>query len=213
MNMSTDKQLRPNGNDEGISEGRRRMLRAAATAAPLVATLPSGAVLANASAFQCLAKDKAATDRGEFSFVYAPDGTTLLTVPAQVQTQTKTEDGTETSATVYRFPVNDNGTPVTPTYYYRYLNNDLSRPLDATTDPVNDSTGEYADYGFNNDEWMDVEVVRVFGLVEDTGGGYISVKNCGSDPCVLLAKDPNTSGDLTALNDSCMTSLGIEDPG
>lgn len=36
------------------STNRRRLLKAAATSAPLMATLPSGAALANASAFHCL---------------------------------------------------------------------------------------------------------------------------------------------------------------
>jgi hypothetical protein len=41
---------------------RRRLLRAAASAAPLIATLPSGAALAVASAYQCVPKDKTASD-------------------------------------------------------------------------------------------------------------------------------------------------------
>jgi hypothetical protein len=90
--MSTDTQLRPDASDEGISERRRQLLRAAATAAPLVATLPSGADLANASAFRCIAKDKAATDAGEFNFVYPENGTTLVTILASLQTATKNVD-------------------------------------------------------------------------------------------------------------------------
>lgn len=38
----------------GVSEQRRRLLRAAATAAPLVATIPNGAAWANASTAQCI---------------------------------------------------------------------------------------------------------------------------------------------------------------
>ena len=44
----------PNAQDPS----RRRLLRAAASAAPLIATLPSGAALARPSAFQCIVKDQ-----------------------------------------------------------------------------------------------------------------------------------------------------------
>jgi hypothetical protein len=43
---------------EDISSRRRDILKAAATAAPLVATLPSGEALANASALQCVINQK-----------------------------------------------------------------------------------------------------------------------------------------------------------
>lgn len=41
---------------------RRRLLRAAVAAAPVMATLPNGAALANASARQCLIQDKSHSD-------------------------------------------------------------------------------------------------------------------------------------------------------
>ena len=51
-----DKETRtqePEGSDY-ISEKRRRLLKAAATTAPVIATLQSGAAFANTSAFQCI---------------------------------------------------------------------------------------------------------------------------------------------------------------
>lgn len=49
--------------DRGADSTRRRLLRAAA-AAPLMATLPSGAAYANVSAFQCVVSSKTSSDDG-----------------------------------------------------------------------------------------------------------------------------------------------------
>ncbi len=48
---------------------RRQTLIAAAKVAPLIATLPCGALAANASTYQCIANDKDLTDRGGVSLV------------------------------------------------------------------------------------------------------------------------------------------------
>jgi hypothetical protein len=247
--MSTDTQRRPNADDEGISERRRQMLRAAATAAPLVATLPSGAALANASAFQCIAADKTATDAGEFNFVYSVNGTTLVTVPASVQTGEKdvnvsdsvnTPPGNGQGATrsqswrsglslsmrvpngngseargsvpavlkpvtVYRI---GEGTTANPYKYFEYLNGSADLPLS-----VSDSNPEEGPpyYGFTDTGWDEVEVVRVY----DIGSPPYTFadEDCGAEPCVLLAQGPTSGTNLTALNDSCMTSIVQHDVG
>ena len=49
--------------EHGADQVRRRLLRAAA-AAPLMATLPSGAAYANVSAFQCVVSSKSSSDAG-----------------------------------------------------------------------------------------------------------------------------------------------------
>lgn len=46
---------------------RRALLRAAAATAPLIATLPSGAALANASAAACVVNDQSASQSGDFA--------------------------------------------------------------------------------------------------------------------------------------------------
>jgi hypothetical protein len=45
--------------EPAVSERRRRLLKAALRTAPLVLTLPSGAALANTSAYQCIASSRA----------------------------------------------------------------------------------------------------------------------------------------------------------
>jgi len=241
--MSTDKQQRPNANGQGISERRRQMLRAAATAAPLVATLPSGAVLANASAFQCIAADKAATDAGEFNFVYDVNGTTLVTVQASVQSGTKTvgdavsptpddSQGTTRSQSwrsgltlSMRVPKRNDSRSVAaatedvtvyrigeaPDYkYYEYLGDvasvarttGASSPLsesDANPNPEKDKRYELSG------GWQPVELVRVYDIGTPP---YTDVnEDCGSEPCLLLARGPTNGTDLTALNGSCMASV------
>lgn len=54
------------------SRERRLLLKAAATAAPIIATLPNGAALANASAADCVVKDKALSDAGGAPPVNSP---------------------------------------------------------------------------------------------------------------------------------------------
>ena len=51
------------GRQNLISENRRRLLKAAATTAPVVATLQSGAAFAAFSAFNCI--DSTATDTAQ----------------------------------------------------------------------------------------------------------------------------------------------------
>ncbi len=48
--------------DAGISRSRRRLVKNAVVAAPVILTLPSGAAAATASAFQCIARDHATAD-------------------------------------------------------------------------------------------------------------------------------------------------------
>lgn len=54
MNHSRKDPVRDSDDDDQVQEGRRRLLRSAAAAAPLIATLPSGAAFAFASASQCI---------------------------------------------------------------------------------------------------------------------------------------------------------------
>lgn len=62
--MDQDLDNRASAADEAsvALEGRRRLLRAAA-AAPLIATLPSGAAMANTSAYQCIVSTRNDSDR------------------------------------------------------------------------------------------------------------------------------------------------------
>jgi hypothetical protein len=61
MNETSPDLPKPAQGADAPAQDRRRLLRAAATAAPLIATLPSGAALAVASTYQCVDKDKVAS--------------------------------------------------------------------------------------------------------------------------------------------------------
>jgi hypothetical protein len=74
--------------DAPILEQRRRLLKAAASAAPLVATLPGGEALANSSAMQCVINEQQHSPGPATPFVSdpRPEGDTYLRVPGIVQT-------------------------------------------------------------------------------------------------------------------------------
>ncbi len=58
-----------------VSQSRRRLVKNAVVAAPVILTLPSGAAAATASAFQCIARDQAVADADPPpELVSAPDG-------------------------------------------------------------------------------------------------------------------------------------------
>ncbi len=50
---------RDTNTEAGVSRSRRRLVKNAVVAAPVILTLPSGAAAATASAFQCIARDHA----------------------------------------------------------------------------------------------------------------------------------------------------------
>lgn len=62
MSGFTDKTSPPAALNQAVSENRRRLLKAAAFGAPMIATLKSGAAAATASARQCITNDAAAPD-------------------------------------------------------------------------------------------------------------------------------------------------------
>lgn len=64
MSGSTDKTTSAPAPNQAVSENRRRLLKAAAVGAPMIATLKSGAAAATASARQCIANDATATPTG-----------------------------------------------------------------------------------------------------------------------------------------------------
>jgi hypothetical protein len=74
--------------DAPILEHRRRFLKAAASAAPLVATLPGGEALANSSAMQCVINEQQHNPGPATPFVSSPrpEGDTYLRVPGIIQT-------------------------------------------------------------------------------------------------------------------------------
>lgn len=75
MHTPSDQSSPRPANPPTMSASRRRLLKAAARSAPLIATLPSGAALANASAFQCLTPlQEAATGGAPDGALPSPDG-------------------------------------------------------------------------------------------------------------------------------------------
>jgi hypothetical protein len=94
------------GASDAPASGRRRhLLKAAASAAPLIATLPNGAALANGSAFQCLEKDKTESDKGPGS-LGGPNnlepGGNWITVQVPYWEGTKTVGGESTLISVFK---------------------------------------------------------------------------------------------------------------
>lgn len=64
----------PDTTEDAVSEQRRRLLKAAATAAPVIATLPSGAAFANASVHQCVDFHANREQSPANGFLYIPAG-------------------------------------------------------------------------------------------------------------------------------------------
>ncbi len=66
---------RDTNTEAGVSRSRRRLVKNAVVAAPVILTLPSGAAAATASAFQCIARDHATADADPPpELVSTPDG-------------------------------------------------------------------------------------------------------------------------------------------
>jgi hypothetical protein len=96
---------KPTDNDgrpvEDVSVSRRHLLKAAATTAPLIATLPSGAALANASTQACLAKEVERTTTGDVPpDVDFPNSDTYVHV---LGVEAIYSDGSGSSFTIYYF--------------------------------------------------------------------------------------------------------------
>ena len=85
MDAKTDHKLL-----DDVSLARRQLLRAAASVAPLIATLPSGAALAQASARNCVLLEQEAAERGEEPPAIAASTDSYIRVPG--------------SRTLYEFP-------------------------------------------------------------------------------------------------------------
>ena len=118
--------------EPAISRSRRRLVKSAAVAAPVILTLPSGAAAATASAFQCIARDhEKALHNPPPELVESPDGwvreqTTCSTQqdPNDPNNTVLTEDtnGSVTCYKLIKFDLDGNvvtsgGGPVTPSCY------------------------------------------------------------------------------------------------
>jgi len=75
---------------DDVSLARRQLLRTAASVAPLIATLPSGAALAQASASNCVLLEQEAAEKGEEPPAIAASTDSYIRVPG--------------SRTLYEFP-------------------------------------------------------------------------------------------------------------
>jgi hypothetical protein len=64
--------IKPTVAENAVSEQRRRILKVAATAAPVIATLPSGAAFANASVHQCVVHAAEREQAPADGFLYIP---------------------------------------------------------------------------------------------------------------------------------------------
>jgi len=127
--MKKDNEASRDTNTEaGVSRSRRRLVKNAVVAAPVILTLPSGAAAATASAFQCIARDQAVADADPPpELVSAPDGwvrtETLCTKDTQGNLVEDSTNGTTTCYKLVRFDLNGNivdapaGGPVTPSCY------------------------------------------------------------------------------------------------
>lgn len=116
--MTTNPQARnPEQASKSVaSVDRRRMLKASALAAPVIATLPNSAALANASSAQCIQADYNAT-HGTTKATFKTETDHYLQVRAEKGTLTRTkedgstvvEEGIKVAGTYYKYK-KSNGT-------------------------------------------------------------------------------------------------------
>ena len=95
------------GLPDSVSLSRRRLLRTAASAAPLIATLPSGAAMAQASAANCVIEDQEAARRGLPDAIVEPGSDNYIRVPGSEKQYLKSTGGGPPfrRITVYEFRV------------------------------------------------------------------------------------------------------------
>ncbi|HEB77076.1 MAG TPA: hypothetical protein ENI90_00930 [Methylothermaceae bacterium] len=117
--------------EPAISRSRRRLVKSAAVAAPVILTLPSGAAAATASAFQCIARDhEKALNNPPAELVESPDGwvreqTTCTTDQDGKLTVEPSPDGSQDEFQCFKLikfdldgnVVTSGGGPVTPSCY------------------------------------------------------------------------------------------------
>ncbi len=180
--------LEPNTDREPILQVRRRLLQAAAAAAPLIATLPNGAAAATASTAQCIVASREASPS---DVIPAP---ALDTFVRQHGTMAvfHLDGNTETKETVYSMAA----TP--PSTYYK---------SDGT---VFDTTG------WIKDSETDVLLLRVFRPTSDTFDPVenpTSMADCGSTPippqCIfpVTKQDPGSNAGNMGITASCLCSV------
>ena len=131
---------------ESVAQGRRRLLKAAATTAPLIATLPNGAAWASASTAQCIATSKTANPstvasqadafvrQAGFQYTITPGNITVYSIGATEGSPYYLANGTvrdlQTGETI-----SSPGTSVALLRYFK-PNTDSTDVADCATTPV-----------------------------------------------------------------------------
>lgn len=180
---------------------RRRLLKRAAQAAPLIATLPSGAVFAQASASQCLISDQEATANGIAPNVVEPPGGWLAR-PLEYRTFTESSTGNE-----YDYYIIPDGSD--PPFYRVAKDNldDQGSPESALPDT---SGGDWTETTPDPDNPPSRNCLQLYVVDED----YTTIEDCpdGAERCVwpieIRTTDVPPQGQgLTGLHQSCLCSF------
>lgn len=171
---------------ESVAQGRRRLLKAAATTAPLIATLPNGAAWATASTNQCIIDSR---NGASVDVVTSGDGFVRQN-GQEVKIGLKTSTDPQTYKTYYTIDPDDT------TYY------DVNGNVYALT----------SDYEVKSK--TDVQLLRFFDATSDTGdiaNNPTGAANCGDTPippqCIYPVDKKATAGNNQALYTSCLCSV------
>jgi hypothetical protein len=176
---------------------RRRLLRAAASAAPLIATLPSGAAFATASTYQCISKDKAAS---------------AGTVPNFDDYKQSLDQWYRSKA--YRVVWTHTSSPDIPTY--RFSTDEVNGPFYLEEGGGLFDLTKYP--GYTKGSAVEVYVLRLYvpdnasdptdvypACTNPNGAGVPNGTASPSDQCVFPFT--NRQGDVMALTGSCWCSI------
>jgi len=176
-NSETPPGLEPVRVDASVT--RRHLLKTAATAAPFIATLPSGAALAQASSVQCAAKLQAAPP----SDLASDADDQWVRIPADYWDRT-------------------NGTTTIPAgLYYRYPVNNPTTTIYSGDGGVTWTSGVTAPTKNNGQGYVGVRYLLVLFQFTDTNKDALEI--VGVYP---LDGTPSANGDL-GMTDSCMASF------
>jgi hypothetical protein len=172
---------------------RRRLLKAAAAGAPLIATLPNGAAWATASTAQCIVSSRTASPQNVASDPPPAGDTFVRQMGREVQVGPTGSSDPATFVTVYTI------SPDNTTYY----NADGS---------VYSSGGLPS--GFQEKTATSKQLLRVFDATSDTGdpaGNPTGIANCGATPtpprCIFPVDQVGSSGDNQPIYTSCLCSV------
>jgi hypothetical protein len=186
--VMSEQHSKENPDQETVVQSRRRLLKAAAATAPLIATLPNGAAWATASTAQCIITSR--TGAANVVSDPPPDGDTFVRQKGREVVVGK-EDETDTSKwkTVYTIKPDD-------TSYY-------------------DSDGKKYNLPGSWEEKAstDKQLLRFFDATspDDVVNNPTGVENCGDTPippqCIFPVDQVGSGGNNQPLATSCLCSV------